>query len=352
MQNQIKNLAEKVVQLKEQIETEEATKTAFILPFLNLLGYDVFNPTEVVPEFTADLGLKKGEKVDYAILQNGSPIIIIECKHWKEDLNVHSSQLHRYFHVTKTRFGLLTNGIEYRFYSDLEDANKMDEKPFLEFNVTELKESTINEIAKFHKSNFDIDKIINNASSLKYIKEIKKLLNQEFESPSTEFVRFFASKVYVNRRLTENVMGQFTDLVKKALNQFVSEKVDDRLTSALAKESEQRAEEMIESEPKSLIETTEEELDGYKIVKAIVRRKVSAERIVYRDMQSYFGILLDDNNRKPICRLHLNGGKKYIGLFDKDKNERKELLETLDDIYKFEEQLLETVSFYLNSDVQ
>ena len=346
MQNELKNLADKVVQMKEQIGTEEATKTAFILPFLNLLGYDIFNPTEVVPEFTADLGLKKGEKVDYAILQNGNPIIIIECKHWKEDLDVHSSQLLRYFHVTKTRFGLLTNGIEYRFYSDLESTNKMDEKPFLEFNITDLKEPIINEIAKFHKSNFDIDKIISNASSLKYIKEIKKLLNQELENPSKEFVRLFASKAYANR-LTESVMEQFTDLVKKSLNQFVSEKVNDRLTSALSKENQkQQVEEVIEEEPKSLIDTTEEELEGYRIIKAIVRRKVDLERVIYRDTQSYFGILLDDNNRKPICRLHFNGSKKYIGLFDQNKIEKKELIETLDDLYKFEDQLLKTVECY------
>jgi hypothetical protein len=345
MQNQLKNLSDKVGQMKEQIGTEEATKTAFVLPFLNLLGYDIFNPIEVVPEFTADVGLKKGEKVDYAIMQNGNPIIIIECKYWKEDLDVHSSQLLRYFHVTKTRFGLLTNGIEYRFYSDLESTNKMDEKPFLEFNITDLKEPVINEIAKFHKSNFDVDKIINNASSLKYIKEIKKLLNQELETPTKEFVRLFAKQTYP-KILTEKIMEQFTDLVKKSLNQFVSEKVNDRLTSALSKESQQRAEEVVEEEPESLIVTTEEELEGYRIVKAILIRKIDLERVVYRDTQSYFGILLDDNNRKPICRLHFNGTKKYIGLFDKNKVEKKELLETLDDIYKFEDQLLETLSFY------
>ena len=131
LHSQLKGLAEKVDQLKDKIDTEESTKHAFTLPFINILGYDTFNPTEVVPEFTADLGLKKGEKVDYAIFQNGNPILIVECKHWKQNLDVHNSQLFRYFHVTKTRFALLTNGIQYRFYTDLEETNKMDEKPFL-----------------------------------------------------------------------------------------------------------------------------------------------------------------------------------------------------------------------------
>ncbi len=346
LQNQLKALAEKINQLKDKIETEEATKTAFVMPFINILGYDIFNPTEVIPEFTADLGLKKGEKVDYAIVQNGKPILIIECKNWKQDLNVHNSQLFRYFHVSKTRFALLTNGIEYRFYSDIEEANKMDEKPFLEFDISKLKESTISEISKFHKSNFDYDKIVNNASSLKYTKEIKKILSKEFQEPSPEFVRHFATSVY-SGRLTERVIEQFSDLVLKATTQFISEKVSDRLNAALNKEAEKQKEEIIEEEPKSNIVTTEEELEGFQIVVAIIRRNIPKDRIVHRDTQSYFGILLDDNNRKPLCRLHLNSSeKKYISLFHENKQEVKEPIESIDDIYRFEKELLKTVENY------
>lgn len=344
--NQLKALADKVEQLKDKIETEESTKHAFTLPFINILGYDTFNPTEVVPEFTADLGLKKGEKVDYAIFQNGNPILIVECKHWKKNLDVHNSQLFRYFHVTKTRFALLTNGIQYRFYTDLEEANKMDQKPFLEFDITKLKESTAKEIEKFHKSKFDISSIVDNASNLKYTREIKSLIDQEIVEPSQDFVKLFASKAY-NGRLTSKVMEEFTEIVNKAFNQIISERVNDRLNSALNKEQEkQQAEEQIEEQPKSKIETTEEEMEGYHIVVAILRRKIEKERIVHRDTQSYFGILLDDNNRKPICRLHLNGGVKYISLFDESKNETKEKIESVDDIYRFEKQLLNTVAYY------
>ena len=345
--NQLKALSDKITLLKNKIETEEATKNAFVMPFINILGYDIFNPTEVIPEFTADIGLKKGEKVDYAIFQNGIPVLIIECKNWKENLNVHDSQLFRYFHVTKTRFALLTNGIEYRFYSDLEATNKMDEKPFLEFNICSLKDSSIAELAKFHKSNFDVDKIVSNASSLKYIKEIKKLLSSEFQEPSAEFVRHFASQVY-HGRLTEKVMEQFTDLVLTATTQFVNERVNDRLTAALTKEEEKQKEEIKVEEPKSPVETTEEEQDAFQIILAILRRKLPKSRIFHRDTQSYFGVLLDDNNRKPICRLHLNGGVKYISLFNKDKSEVKHKIDSIDDIYKYEDQLLETVNNYDN----
>ena len=343
---QLKSLADKINQLKSKIETEESTKHAFVLPFIHVLGYDAFNPLEVVPEFTADLGLKKGEKVDYAIFQNGEPIIIVECKSWKEKLTIHNSQLFRYFHVTKTRFALLTNGINYQFFTDLDDQNKMDEKPFLEFDITNLKENTINEIAKFHKANFDVDNIVNNASSLKYIKEIKKQINAELESPSNDFTKLFANKVYAGR-LTEKVVDEFKDLVQKSVSQYINDKINDRLNAALTKETiKQQDEEILPVEEEGKIITTEEELEAYRIVVAILRRKIPTKRIVHRDTQSYFGILLDDNNRKPLCRLHLNGGKKYISLFNDNKTESKTAILSIDEIYHFEKELLETLEIY------
>lgn len=343
---QLKSLADKINQLKNKIETEESAKHAFVLPFIHILGYDAFNPLEVVPEFTADLGLKKGEKVDYAIFQNGEPIIIVECKGWKEKLTVHNSQLFRYFHVTKTRFALLTNGITYQFFTDLDAQNKMDEKPFLEFDITNLKENTINEITKFHKSNFNVDNIVTNASSLKYIKEIKKQINEELENPSNEFTRLFANKVY-SGRLTEKVIDEFKDLVQKSVSQYINERINDRLNAALTKEIiKQQDEEIVLTEDDSKVNTTEEELEGYRIVVAILRRKLPINRIVHRDTQSYFGILLDDNNRKPLCRLHLNGGKKYISLFNDNKTESKVAITSIDDIYQFEKELLETAALY------
>lgn len=343
--NALKALADKIHQLKEKIETEESTKHAFVLPFINILGYDTFNPTEVVPEFTADIGLKKGEKVDYAIIQNNEPILIIECKNWKENLSVHGSQLFRYFHVSKTRFALLTNGITYQFFTDLDEKNKMDQKPFLEFDITNLKDNTIHEITKFHKSNFDVNKILDNASALKFIKEIRKLIDTEIVNPSPEFVKLFANKVY-NGRLTEKVMEEFKDLVQKAFGQLIGEKINDRLQLALDKEVIIQEKDQIDDVEQTRVTTTDEELEAYRIVVAILRRKLPVNRIVHRDTQSYFGILLDDNNRKPLCRLHLNGGKKYIGLFNNDKNENRQPIETIDDIYLFEKELLETVGLY------
>nr|WP_315173983.1 type I restriction endonuclease [uncultured Flavobacterium sp.] len=345
LQVALKSLADKINLLKDKIETEESTKHAFVLPFITLLGYDTFNPTEVVPEFTADLGLKKGEKVDYAIIQNDEPILIIECKNWKENLSVHNSQLFRYFHVSKTRFALLTNGIHYQFFTDLDEKNKMDQKPFFEFDICSLKDAAVNEIAKFHKSSFDVNKILDNASSLKYIKEIRKQIDLEIQNPSPEFVRLFASKLY-SGRLTEKVMDEFTELVQKAYGQLIGEKINERLHFALNKEVIIQEKDQIEEVEEPKVITSEEELEGYRIVVAILRRKLPTQRIVYRDTQSYFGILLDDNNRKPLCRLHLNGGKKYLGLFNADKSEIRQSIQAIDDIYLFEKELLETVGLY------
>lgn len=342
-QNKLKGLSERVSNLKENIQTEEATKNAFIMPFIQILGYDVFNPTEVIPEYTADIGIKKGEKVDYAIMQEGNPIILIECKHWKENLDIHSSQLHRYFHATKARFGLLTNGLKYRFFTDLAEKNVMDMEPFLEFDIENIKDNVLNELKRFQKASFDVDKIIDSASELKYSTAIKEILVQELTEPSEEFVRFFTKQIYSGKIITKKVLEQFTGIVKKATNQAFKDIVNDRLQSALNKE-----EPVMEEEPQeeSQIVTTDEEVEAFHIVRSIVRTKIDVSRIIARDTKSYFGILLDDNNRKPICRLHLNGNKKHIGLFDLNKKEERILLNNLDEIYLHTERLLETVLMY------
>ncbi|MBC3540113.1 type I restriction endonuclease [Rufibacter sediminis] len=354
-QDVIKALGEKVSRLQESIQTEEATKMAFVMPFISALGYDVFNPMEVVPEYVADLGIKKGEKVDYCIFKDGAPSIIIECKHWKEKLDVHNSQLHRYFHVTAARFGVLTNGITYRFYTDLVEANKMDDKPFWEFNITEVNEHTLFELKKYHKSHFSLENILSSATELKYAKEIKRIMLEEMASPSDAFVKHFTKQI-VSGAITAKVLEQFTGLVKKSINGLVTEMISDRLKSALASEEDRgfvhaRVEEdttvqPVNSEPINKVVTTEMEKEAFYIVRSILRGKVDANRVFHRDTQSYFGILLDDNNRRPICRLNLEGAKKTIVLFDEAKKESRHEIQSLDDIYAHADQLINTALSY------
>jgi hypothetical protein len=344
----IKQLGDRVHKLKDNIQTEEATKNAFIMPFLQTLGYDVFNPMEVVPEYVTDIGTKKGEKIDYAILKNNVPTILVECKHWAQNLDLHDGQLLRYFHVSKAKFGILTNGIVYRFYSDLVEANKMDEKPFLEFTIDEIKENQIEELKKFHKTYFDIESIVNTASELKYTNELKHLIHNEFSSPSENLVRHFAKQVYPGA-ITAKVLEQFTNLTKKSLHQYTSELITDRLKSALTKETEKEATQVAETQETIVdnkINSTTEEMEAFYIVKGILRQKVDGSRVFFRDAQSYFTIILDDNNRKTLCRFYLGEKRKYIGTFDEQKKETKTEIFKLDDIYNFTSQLLLTAENY------
>lgn len=322
--------ASRVNQICAQIKTEEATKNALVMPFIQLLGYDVFNPFEVNPEFIADIGIKKGEKVDYAIMKDSKPIILIECKHFTQDLNPHNSQLFRYFHTTEAKFGLLTNGVNYRFYTDLVSPNKMDDKPFFEFKISEIKDNEIAELKKFHKSNFDIGNITNTASELKYLNEIKIHINNEIANPTEDFVRYFTKKVYPGQ-INQRVLDQFTVITKRAFGMLISDSISDRLKSALKSENES-SNPIKEAEP-ILVETTAEEKEAFMIIKSILRQKYDSKRITMRDAQSYCAILLDDNNRKSICRLYLDGKKKYIEVAIADKNFVKVEVQSLDDIY-------------------
>jgi len=387
--DELKALSSKISKKREDIQTEEATKNAFVMPFIRALGYDVFDPTEVTPELTADVGTKKGEKVDYAILKDGKPIILFECKWCGTDIEKeHKSQLYRYFSVTEARFAVLTNGIIYHFYTDIEEPNKMDSKPFLELNLLDLKESAAEDLKRFSQSFFDLDENLTAATELKYTREIKRLLAAQFAKPSEEFVRFFAAQVY-SGRLAPSVKQQFTEFVKKALQQFLNDRINERLKSALAaeepalpqsnntqtmaaepaplKEKRKKADrveepvpaketamaaEMTKEEKKkdreSRIVTTEAEIEGHNIIRAILKEIIDPERVVMRDTVSYCGILFDDNNRKPICRLHFNSSKKKrLGLFDENKVEEKILIDNLDEISQYADKLKETVKRYL-----
>lgn len=355
--DQIKQFAERICNLKDSILTEEATKNAFIMPFIQILGYDVFNPLEVIPEMDCDLIKKKGDKLDYAIMQEGEPILLIECKHWQQNLDLHATQLQKYFVASKAKFGLLTNGIVYRFYADLEKENIMDEVPFLEVNMEALRETQIEELKKFHKSYFDVENILSSASELKYMSEIKKVIRQEFTEPSSDLVRMFTKRVYEGA-VTQKILDQFMTLTKRALASHINDMLSERLNIAIqgtdAPVPAKAAVEMAPTEEstsagedsKSKIVTTEEELEGFYIVKSICREVISSERITYRDAQSYFAIFADDNNRRPICRLYFNSSNKRISTFGANKEEVKYDITNIDDIFNFAQQLKESAALY------
>lgn len=357
--DRLRELSSRIPRQLEHMQTEEATKNALVLPFIAALGYNVFDPTEVSPELIADVGVKKGEKVDYAILRDGKPIMLFECKHHTADLSqVHASQLYRYFSVTSARFGVLTNGLAYWFFTDLDAPNKMDAKPFFEFNMLDIREPAVDELKKFSKPAFDLNNILTTASELKYTREIMRILAEQMKEPSEEFVKFIISRVYTGRT-TQAVKEQFATLTAQAFNRFVNDKITDRLKTALATESSvkvavgstgeadssQSAETPTSEHLPASVVTTPDETEAFYIIRAILRENLDVKRVTLRDVQSYCGVLLDDNNRKPICRLFFNTGQKYIGLFDTGQQERVHI-DQLEDIYGLMDRLKATVRRY------
>ena len=357
----IRQIAKVYTERKSIIQTEEATKNALIMPFISALGYNVFDPTEVIPEFTADVGIKKGEKVDYAIIRDGKPIMLIEAKWSGEDLDVSKeSQLMRYFNATPAKIGILTNGHEYRFYTDLDQDNIMDMMPFLQFSICDINEQIVRELKRFTKSAFKIEEIASTASELKYTGAMKSYLMEQLQEPSEDFVRHMALQVFTGR-LTENAREKFKVITKKAFTQFISDRVSDRLASALSEEkaantqpeSPQDTAAETPSEPKSKIVTTQDEIDGYNAVKAILRSKVDVKRVTLKDTINYCNVLLDGNIRKPLCRFYFNNpDNKFIAFFDAARKETKIHIDTLDDIYLHADKIESTLEVYLTAETE
>lgn len=341
----LRAFSKRVEKINDGIQTEEATKTSLVMPFFSLLGYDVFNPLEFVPEFTADVGIKKGEKVDYAIIINEKPAIIIEAKWVGEELKKHDSQLFRYFGTTDVKFAILTNGRHYRFFTDLDQPNKMDEKPFLEFDILDVKDSQIAEIKKFSKAFFDVDTIFDTASNLRYSNEFKNIFKNQLEEPEDDFIKFFLAKTYEGVK-TQNVVEKFKPVLKRALNTYITELMNTRITNALEVGSDTTEE---EQEPEGdRIVTTEDELQGFFIVKAILSEVVPASDVVYKDNIRYFAINYTNNVRKNICRLDFTEKRLVLLIPNVDGDYEKFYLEGIEDIYSYRPKLIDSLKRYLD----
>lgn len=293
------------------------------MPFFQALGYDIFNPLEFVPEFTADVGIKKGEKVDYAIILDGVPQILIECKSITENLTKHDSQLFRYFGTTKSKFGILTNGREYKFFTDLDEPNRMDTTPFLTVDITDIKENKFIEIIKFHKENFDIDNIVSSASELKYLNNLKAFLTENIVTPSDSFLRYLTSEIYEGR-VTQNILNTFSPIIVKGFNQFITERVNEKLSAALNTSVETKVTtEVVKTEVEDVesvedeVITTPAELEVYTVVKMLAKDVITPDRVYYRDNRSYFNVLIDDNIKKWVLRYRSNSKKSTIEIRDK-----------------------------------
>lgn len=318
------------------------------MPFFQSLGYDIFNPLEFVPEFTADVGIKKGEKVDYAIIIDGQPQILIECKSINQELTKHDSQLFRYFGTTTSKFGLLTNGREYKFFTDLDEPNKMDTTPFLTVDITDIKDNQFNEIIKFHKENFDIDNIVSSASELKYLNNLKGFLSENINQPSDSFLRYLVSEIYDGVK-TQTVLDNFKPIISKGFNQFINDRVNEKLSAALntnveVKEAELPTESKVAiEEVENEIVTTPQELEVYTVVKMLLKDTIDPTRVIYRDNKSYFNVLVDNNIKKWILRFRTNSKKSTIEIRNQGVFEIKSPL----DISSYQKEIIEALSPFL-----
>lgn len=339
-------LGQKALKISPSLTNEEITKTALVLPFIQLLGYDVFDPTEVIPEFQAQAGVKKDQRVDYALCKEGNPVILIEAKSYGASLDKEQlDQLKRYFPFVKTaRVGILTDGNRYRFFTDLESDNVMDDSPYLELSLDSASEEEISKLLLLAKDKYDDETTIKQAEQLKFTKQFKLILTKQFEQPEEDFVRFFAKKVWAGQ-ITQNVKDKLTPLLKESFRQWTEDRINARLRKAIEGEEKNQdapVEEPVENAQSDALTINENEILGLSIVKAILTEHCDISRLSLRAGKTYTALLLDDNNRKTIVRFYFKTPENLkIDLYGFMRVEPPFKIEKVEDIYLYKDKIIE-----------
>lgn len=309
----IAKVSEQVRKRAEVVTGEEATKTGMIMPFLSALGYDVWEPTEVIPEYTADFAVKRSgqlEKVDYAIAIDDVIVMIVEAKSHDKKPEAHDGQLKKYFNaLLATKVAIVTNGIEYRFFTDLRHENVMDEEPFFSFNILNYDQKQIENLKFFHRDNFDSAIIKRHAEEMIYLKGMTQLVDNLLRSPSDEFIRFLVAQLStiapsyaVEGRVTNRVVDKFRPIVKKSIQSSLVDLMTQSISREMGQSGETtsspqivQVEEVQDEQEQDLegikAETTAEELETFEKVKSIAAcSKTYSLEVKYRDVISYFGL--------------------------------------------------------------
>lgn len=304
----IKKFSERVSSLKDVIKTEESTKISLVIPLFQILGYDVFNPEEFCPEYTADVGNKKGEKVDYSIIINDEPVMLIEVKAANMELTPkHINQLLRYFTVTKAKFGILTNGIIYQFFSDLEENNKMDTVPFLEINLCNMRKESIEELKRFQKEAFSMKTILDSASDLKYLSMVKNVISEQFNAPSEQFVKAIINRNIYSGTKTQAVLDKFKGIIKKAFQEYINDIIAERISTNIVS-----TESIIYSIPKEKEDVLlPEEIEILDFIKTMLPE---TERILYKKTSRYIYMQVGELTTKWLCRIYLRKNQHFFVL--------------------------------------
>ena len=350
--NTIHDVAERILKQVPFVQSEEATKLAMVNPFLReVLGYDTTDLTQVQPEFTADVGIKQGEKVDYALIHDGDPVILIEAKLTGTPLDKSEpSQLFRYFAtLDSARFGIFTDGVKYLFFTDIDKPNVMDTRPFLTLDLADIKQESVEEVGRFVRTQFDPSEIRENADALKYVQGLRERIAQEFRDPSDDFVRLLMSSVYDGLK-TQSAVDAFRIHTQKALKSFVEVNLRERLAAAFGKEA---GETEIPEVDKSETGLANEEVKAFFIIKALLHDVIDVDRLHLVERKDHCAVLVDGSTRKLVCKLSLRDRPHHIELigFDDGGNRfrSRPRLQSIDDIYVHEPVLESKVRQILNS---
>ncbi len=315
-QESLEQIRDTIRQHGDKLANEEMTKQALILPMIEAWGYDTRNPSEVMAEYPVTLANGGNGRADYVIMQNERPAIVIECKaaNVTVDESV-SDQMRDYAAALGAVVGVATNGYTYTCYTDLDSAGTMDADPFCVAIVQSLPEGDEVALELLAKVNFAPDQV-----------RVSARLHKE-ELVSRWRAEAFTRSVPAQDELTR--IAEFADKSER----------DTELTQLLKKIGERIHVEVDairqlgrSDDADDGVVTTNDELDGYFIVKGILHGVIDPDRVEYRDAKTYFSVLIDDNNRKPICRFHFNGRQKYVGTFDEDKNETRHSVNDVNDI--------------------
>ena len=272
----------------------------------------------------------------------GEPVILVEAKAANKKLDNHKSQLFRYFVSTPAKFAILTNGIEYRFYSDLDEPNKMDKDPFLTVNLLNLKDAQISQLSKFQKSNFSISDILDSASLLKYVNIFKDYIDRQFQEPADEFVKLLLQPVYKGVK-TQNVIERFRPVVTKAMTEYLTETLNEKLQAALETTATTSANDINALK-------TNEHWEILNIIKEILQNVIDVRKVSLKYTSAYIAVLYEKNTRKWICRITLSSNQQSLIIPDENKNELRYNIDDISDLFKYSEQIIESARRYLFSD--
>jgi predicted type IV restriction endonuclease len=318
--------------LSEAIElsTNEAQTRKFLIePFFEILNYV---STDLIPEFNADFGDRVSQKIDYAIVLNKKDTIIIEAKKQSSKLtDKEAGQLNGYFSNTKnSRIAVLTNGIEYRFYSDILNPNIIDSKPFFVFNWNEFSENDVETLLSFDKRFISIKEITKTAQELVFIEDFEKAFFKEIAAPSKDFFKIIHRNMSFKTKFNDETLGKMLGLMNSSLLKSIYDKkvIDESKSNSLG------------------VVTTESEIQAYHTIRTLLiqNKKIPNDRITYKDFKSFFNISIDDSTKKVICKLIFTDSKMKITI---ENNEYT--LSHIDDILKYKNELTNRTLFLLEN---